>query len=128
MLFVPVVQFAGLVADEFPNVPVVNVQPVLGVISHDCLPFVHAPDPEGGTTKPALPVLVNVIVLLTQTVSLGDIEKSASGFFEILIPPILPGVSPQGFEIVYETVNVLFGAVPQLLESNVCVNAVGKFS
>ena len=46
-----------------------------------------------------MPILVNVIVLLTQIVSLGKIEKSGSAFFDILIPPIVPGVSPHGLVI-----------------------------
>ena len=102
-----------------PRAPDVKVHPVFGVISHTTFPFVQAALPLGGTIVPAVPVLVNVTVLFTHMVSFGEIEKSASAFFEILIPPMVPGVSPQGLEMIYETVNVLLGGVPQLLESKI---------
>jgi hypothetical protein len=69
-------------------------------MSQTNFPSVHAPFPEVGTMALAIPVLVKVTALFTQTVSFGDIEKSALGFFEIRIPPIVPGVSPHGFEMV----------------------------
>jgi hypothetical protein len=83
-----------------PSIPEEIVHPVFGVISQTSFPSVQGPFPAVGTMALAIPVLVKVTALFTQTVSLGEIEKSALGFFEIRIPPIVPGVSPHGFEMV----------------------------
>lgn len=97
---VPLVQPLGTVPGADPSVPELSVQPVAGVIVHTWLPAVHAALPLGGTTDPAVPILVKETIVFWQTVSLGEIENAASDFFEIRIPPIVPGVSPQGLDMI----------------------------
>ena len=95
------------------------LHPVGGEISHKKFPEVHAPLPELGTDFPLLLVFVNVTFVFWQTVSFGEIVKLAWDFSEIRIPPIVPGVSPHGFEIKYSILYVLFEDAPQLVVLNV---------
>ena len=101
MLFVPAAHRVGSIGLPFsiPKFPLDRVQPVEGVICHTDLPGTQGPPPDDGTDEPALPVFVKVTTVFWHTVSFGDILKAATAFLETLIPPICPGVSPHGFEI-----------------------------
>ena len=98
---VPEVHASGLLGKLLfePRDPEPIVHPAAGVISQIVFPLVQAPLPALGTVEPTVLVFVNVILLPTQVVSFGEMVKSASAFLEIRIPPMVPGVSPQGFTI-----------------------------
>ena len=76
----PVTQkFVLLELKLFPSVPETTVQPVDGVICQTNLPGVQLP-PVISLLAPV--VLVNVTLLLTQTVSLGEIPNVGIDFCE----------------------------------------------
>lgn len=64
---------------SLPAVPLVIVHPLAGEICQTDFPLMHPPDVAPLNTTL---VLVKVTVVLTHTVSLGEIEKVATGFCE----------------------------------------------